>query len=104
MPRADDPRVVVRMSPSGYALVKAVADRVGVSVGGLMRECAERHAASVARQVEAGEITLRRNAGPDVVTGPPAVVAAPLSRPSGDALSRQARLNAAALRARGAKS
>jgi hypothetical protein len=81
MPRADDPRVVVRMSPSGYALVKAVADRVGVSVGGLMRECAERHAASVARQVEAGEIVLRRNSvpGPEAATG--VGVAPVLSRP-----------------------
>lgn len=60
MPREDDPRVVVRMTPAGYAAVEAAAESVNVSVGGLMRECSERYAAAVAREIAAGHLVLRR--------------------------------------------
>lgn len=60
MPRKDDPRVVVRMTPAGYAAVEAAAASVNVNVGGLMRECSERYAAAVAREIAAGNLTLRR--------------------------------------------
>jgi hypothetical protein len=60
MPRDDDPRVVVRFTKPGFAAVEAAAASVGVSVGGLVRECAERHAADVAADVSAGRVTIRR--------------------------------------------
>lgn len=100
MPRADDPRVVVRMSAAGYVSVKAAADRAGVAVSGLMRECAERYAVQVAQAVERGEVVIRRNSAPDAVSGPPAVVAARLSGPSSDAMAHQRALNQAAARRR----
>lgn len=74
MPRADDPRVVVRMSGVGYAKVKRAADDAGVGVSGLVRECAEMFAPRVAEMIKRGEITIRRANAPDAVTGPVDVV------------------------------
>lgn len=100
MPRADDPRVVVRMSATGYVSVKAAADKAGVAVSGLMRECAERYAVQVAQAVERGEIIIRRNSVPEAVTGPAAVVSPSLARAADEGWSRQQRLNERAARSR----
>lgn len=100
MPRADDPRIVVRMSPQGFRAIKAAADSVNVAVSGLVRECAERYAVDIAREVAAGRVTIRRNSVPDAVTGPSAVTAPRLSPASSDAMSHQRALNAAAARRR----
>lgn len=60
MPRADEPRVPVRLSTSDYKIIEAAALSVNVAVGALMRECSVRYAGAVAREVAAGNITLRR--------------------------------------------
>lgn len=92
MPRADDPRIVVRMSPQGFRAIKAAADSVNVAVSGLVRECAERYAVDIAREVAAGRVTIRRNSVPGA--GPPAVVAPSLSRGEDAGWTRQQRVNA----------
>jgi hypothetical protein len=40
MPRADEPRVPVRLSRGDFAIIEAAAKSVNVAVGALMRECA----------------------------------------------------------------
>lgn len=60
MPRADEPRVLVRMGDQDLEKVKAAAERANVGVAGLMRECSVRFADEVADRVLRGEITLRR--------------------------------------------
>lgn len=60
MPRADEPRVPVRLSNSDYKIIEAAAKSVNVAVAALMRECAVRYAGAVAREVAAGNLTLRR--------------------------------------------
>lgn len=97
MPRVGDPRVVVRMSPEGFAVVKAAADRAGVSVGGLVRECAERYAASVAVEVRVGKVRLRRSSvgAREVSVAVREPEPAPKADPALWALERQRRLNEA---------
>lgn len=62
MPTSSDPRWMVRFSAEGGAVVAAAAASAGVSVGGLIRECAERHAVDVAREIRAGRIRVRKAA------------------------------------------
>lgn len=100
MPRADDPRVMVRLSPEAHAAIKAAAASANVAVGALMRECAERYATTVARDVAAGNVRLRRQR---VEAVPGVVRASSLVGPSSEAMARQARLNEMAARARAKK-
>lgn len=104
MPRVDDPRVVVRMSPEGMAAVQAAADLAGVSVGGLVRECAERYAASVARDVREGSVRIRRNRAVRAVRGQVAPASSLVPRVAEGAallaLERQARINVGVERSR----
>lgn len=67
MPRAEDPRVMVRMSKADRAVIDGAARSVGVSTGGLLRECGVRYAAQVARMVESGELRLRRRSSVEPV-------------------------------------
>jgi uncharacterized protein (DUF1778 family) len=95
VPRADEPRVVVRLSHSDYALLEAAAASVNVTVAGLMRECSVRHAAETARAVAAGSITLRRQRIEKAVeaAGGRVVPAASLSRVNDPGWLRQQRVN-----------
>jgi hypothetical protein len=98
MPRADDPRVPVRLSKSDFATIEAAAGSVNVAVGALMRECAVRYAAVVAREIAAGNVTgLRRQRVESAVQAVRGQVAPAslLVPPSSDAMARQARLKAA---------
>jgi uncharacterized protein (DUF1778 family) len=104
MPRADDPRVMVRLTPESYAVIKEAAEGANVAVGALVRECAERYAVRVAREVAAGSVRLRRAkverasaAGAGRVTTARALVA---DSAVALAMERQRKLNAAAERAR----
>lgn len=104
MPRADEPRVPVRLSDSDHAAIKAAADSVNVGVAGLMRECSVRYAAVVAREIAAGNIVLRRSRIEAAVeaTGGRVAPASSLVRDDSDAgWSRQQRINAQVARARG---
>jgi hypothetical protein len=106
VPRADEPRVPVRLSHSDHAAIKAAADSVNVGVAGLMRECAVRYATIVAREIAAGSITLRRQRVEvaEKAAAGQVVRASSLSRDEGDAgWSRQERVNAMTARARAGK-
>lgn len=101
MPRADEPRVPVRLSDSDHAIIKAAADSANVAVAGLMRECSVRYAGEVAREIMAGRITLRRQRV-EPKPAPKRAVVEPSRGVFADvAGTRQQRLNADALRARG---
>lgn len=63
VPSASDPRVVVRLSPSDFAVIEAAAEAAGVATGGLVRECAVRYAGQVAREVTEGRLKLRARSG-----------------------------------------
>lgn len=91
MPRDGDPRVMVRLSPESYAAIKAAASSANVAVGALVRECAERYAVTVARDVAAGRVRLRRARAQESA---PVVPARSLVPASSAALGRQARVNA----------
>src|SRR3954469_18894006 len=81
MPRDDDPRVVVRMTPEDHAALKATAELNDLAVGALVRECAIRYASTVARELRVSGKRLRR--GNVVVPGPARSVAKrPVSRPA----------------------
>src|SRR4051812_36637126 len=69
MPRADEPRIPVRFSRSDYDLLANIAAHANVSLGGLIRECAVRHAAEVARDVGRGTTTIRRQRAVQAVRG-----------------------------------
>jgi hypothetical protein len=97
MPRADDPRVVVRMSADGYARVKAQADRANVGVAAILRIAGERLADAIADEVVTGQLDLRRSSIPEAATGPADVVP-PTSvevrrRANPAGFDRQARVN-----------
>lgn len=96
VPRADEPRVPVRLSDSDHALIKAAADSVNVGVAGLMRECAVRYAAVVAREIKAGNITLRRQRieTAEKAAAGHVVRAASLAREDDPGWERQQRVNA----------
>lgn len=103
MPRADEPRVPVRLSDADYAVIEAAAKSVNVAVAGLMRECSVRYAAVVAREVAAGNIVLRRQRiekATEAVGGRVAP-ASSLVRGGDAGWSRQQRVNAQVARARG---
>lgn len=106
MPRADDPRVPVRLSKSDYAVIEAAASSVNVAVGALMRECAVKYAGTVAREIAAGNVTgLRRQrveSAVQAVRGQVAPASSLVARPAAgsEAMARQARLNEAAVRRR----
>src|SRR3954447_17022055 len=82
MPRDDDPRVVVRMTPEDHAALKATAELNDLAVGALVRECAIRYASTVARELRVSGKRLRR--GNVVVPGPARSVAKsrPVPRPA----------------------
>lgn len=95
MPRADEPRVPVRLSHADYAVIEAAAKTANVAVAALMRECAVRHAASVARQIMAGEVTgLRRQRIEAAEAAAPVVRASSLRREDDSGWARQQRVNA----------
>lgn len=77
------------MSAADHAVIVAAAKSVGVADGALVRECAVRFAAQVAREVESGALKLRRRSGKaavvlDVADGAGAVAGlqSPASPPS----------------------
>lgn len=105
MPRADEPRVPVRLSNGDHALIKAAADSVNVGVAGLMRECAVRYAGVVARELEreirAGTTTLRRQRIERAEASAPVVRASSLPSEAEEVRrARQERVNAMTSRAR----
>ena len=83
MPRNTDPKLDVRFSGPGYAAVCAAAQSIGVKPGTLVRECAERYATTLARDVSEGRVSLARRSAPvRTASEPPAVAerpAAPLN-------------------------
>lgn len=98
MPRADDPRVMVRLTPEDHAAIKAAAAEANVSVGGLMRECAVRFAAQVAREARDGSVRIRRAKAVEAVKGQVATAASLVAvtrQRDPDAWARQQKLNAA---------
>jgi hypothetical protein len=120
MPRDDDPRVVVRMTPEDHAALKATAELNDLAVGALVRECAIRYASTVARELRVSGKRLRRGNVVVPGSGPARSVAKsrPVPRPAvkpieglrraselvgddgpeGWALARQAKLNEARVR------
>lgn len=98
MPRDGDPRVMVRLSPELAEALAESAQAANVAVAALVRECAERHHESVARDVREGRVRLRR--GSVEAVKPQVVRASSLVGPSALALERQRRLNVSAERAR----
>lgn len=96
MPRKDEPRVPVRLSDSDYAVIEAAAKAANVGMAGLMRECSVRYAAVVAREVMAGNITLRRQRieVAEAAAAPHVVRAASLERAEDAGWLRQQRVNA----------
>lgn len=104
VPRSDEPRIPVRFSRPDYDLLASIATHANVSLGGLIRECAVRHAAEVARDVGRGTTTIRRQRAVQAVRGqvaPASSLVAPLSDSERWARERQARLNRASERSRG---
>lgn len=81
MPRNTDPKLDVRFSVPGYAAVRAAAESIGVKPGTLVRECAERYAATLAREVSEGRVSLARRSAP-VRTASEPPVARPAAPPS----------------------
>lgn len=105
MPKRDEPRVMVRLSPEDEAVIKAAARYANVAVAGLIRECAVRYAAAVAADVRRGSTRLRRGKAVEAVRGQvqPAsslVVEGGLTPYDVMMRERQARLNARVERAR----
>jgi predicted DNA-binding ribbon-helix-helix protein len=90
--------VTIRLSHEAFDAIKAAADRSNVSVGALIRECAERYAVSVARDASAGNVVLRRARVERAAVVAPVVPARALVPASVEALGRQAQLNAAKAR------
>jgi hypothetical protein len=60
MPRDDDPRVVIRLTPEDLAAIRAAAAVGDVAVGALVRECAVRYASTVARELRVSGKRVRR--------------------------------------------
>jgi hypothetical protein len=60
MPSAEDPRITLRLGSVDHAVLERYASSCGVELGALVREAALRGAASVARDVLAGDLRLRR--------------------------------------------
>lgn len=60
MPRDDDPRVMVRLSPAEHATLLALCQAANVSLGGLIRVCAVRYATAAVRDVQDGSVRIRR--------------------------------------------
>lgn len=102
MPRADDPRVMVRMTPEDHAAIKAAADLGNIAVGALMRECAIRYASTVAAEVRTSGKRLRRAKAVEAVKGQVAPASSLVVRaPAVDWMTaRQERINASTERAR----
>jgi uncharacterized protein (DUF1778 family) len=100
MPRADEPRVMVRLSGAEHAMLKAQAESVNASLGGFIRECAVRHGGVVAREIASGSVTVRRARAVQAVKGQVAPASTLLPVPD-YMRERQARVNASIERARG---
>lgn len=95
VPREDDPRVVIRLTPEDHAMIKAAADVANVAVGALMRECAVRHAAEVAADVRRGTTRLRRQKAVEAVRGQVVSASSIVRSPAETwAMEHQRRLNA----------
>jgi hypothetical protein len=94
--------VPVRLSHADYAVIETAAKSCNVGMAGLMRECAVRYASAVAREVSAGNITLRRQRIEKAEKAAPVVRASSLGRADDPGWRRQQELNAAAARARSA--
>jgi hypothetical protein len=94
--------VPVRLSDGDYAVIKASADGVNVAVAGLMRECAVRYHAVVAREIAAGNITLRRQKIEKAEAAAPVVRASSLTREDDPRWARQQELNEARARSQAA--
>jgi hypothetical protein len=60
VPRDDDPRVVIRLTPEDHAALKATAEINNIAVGALVRECAIRYASTVAKELRVSGKRLRR--------------------------------------------
>lgn len=101
VPRADDPRVMVRLSPEDHAAVKAAADLANCAVGALMRECAIRYASTVAADVRRGTTRLRRAKAVEAVKGQVQPASMIVRSPAEDwARERQRKLNESTERSR----
>lgn len=94
VPKRDDPRVVVRMSPEDHELLSALAKSANVSLGGLIRETAVKFAASIARDARRGDITIRRAKAVEAVRGQVVPASAIVRSPAEEwARERQRKLN-----------
>lgn len=106
MPRADEPRIPVRFSSSDMAAIEATAGSVNVAVAALIRECAVRYHALVARQIASGEVSgLRRQRIEKAEAAAPVVRASALVESEADRVGRerQERVNAMTARARASR-
>lgn len=99
MPRKDEPRVMVRLSVPEKELLDGIAKAANIGLGGLLRECALRHAAEVGREAQRGDLRMRRRVAVEAVQGH-VVPASSLVTRSPEDLARQARLNEMRDRAR----
>lgn len=101
MPRAEEPRIILRLSATDKAVIDAAAASANVAVGALVRECAVRYAGTVARQIASGEVTgLRRQRIEVAEAAAPVVRASSLAREDDPGWVRQQRVNAQTLRSR----
>jgi uncharacterized protein (DUF1778 family) len=95
MPRADDPRVVIRLTPEDHAAIKAAADIGNIAVGALVRECAIRYCSTVAADVRRGSTRLRRAKAVEAVRGQVQPASSIVRAPAEDWMAeRQRRVNA----------
>jgi hypothetical protein len=81
MPRDDDPRVVIRLTPEDLAAIRAAAAVGDVAVGALVRECAVRYASTVARELRVSGKRVRRG---NVSKPEPAVPARSVPKPKSE--------------------
>jgi hypothetical protein len=95
MPRADDPRVMVRLTPEDHAAIKAAADLGNIAVAALIRECAIRYCSTVATDVRQTGKRLRRAKAVEAVRGQVVPASSIVRAPAEDWMAdRQRRVNA----------
>jgi hypothetical protein len=56
----DGERVMVRLSSDEFAMLDALCESANVGLGGLLRECGLRYGAQIIREVQEGQVVIRR--------------------------------------------
>lgn len=102
MPRADDPRIMVRLTPEDHATIKAAADLGNIALSALVRECAIRYASTVAADVRQSGHRMRRAHAVEAVKGQVVTARSLVVESEADRLRRehQERINESTARAR----